>query len=205
MLLSRFPEEVVNKYKITALAVNGWVNIEIRKGVYGLKQACVLANQLLQKRLSPFGYFPARHTPGMWLHKRRSIAFSLRVDDFTFKYMDKQHADHLRDALLHRYELTTDWEGKVYSGMSLKLDYKNRTCDMYMPGYVSNILSKSQDNTPKHPQHRPPPHASRLFTAPNPSMQRNMIHLLSRQNSASTYKKLQDPSCTMKEQWTPPS
>jgi hypothetical protein len=64
MLLSRFPEEIVQKYNLNALAVDGWVYIEIRKGMYGLKQAVLLANQLLQKRLAPFGYYLARHTPG---------------------------------------------------------------------------------------------------------------------------------------------
>jgi hypothetical protein len=39
MLLSRFPEEIVDKYNLNALAVDGWVYIEIRKGMYGLKQA----------------------------------------------------------------------------------------------------------------------------------------------------------------------
>jgi hypothetical protein len=74
MLLSIFPEEIVKKYNLTALAVDGWVDIEIRKGVYVLKQAGLIANQLLQKRLSPFCYYPARHTPGLWLHKTRAIA-----------------------------------------------------------------------------------------------------------------------------------
>jgi hypothetical protein len=60
--LPRFPEEIVQKYNLNALAVNGWVYIEIRKGMYGLKQAGLLANQLLQTRLAPFGYYPARHT-----------------------------------------------------------------------------------------------------------------------------------------------
>jgi hypothetical protein len=41
----------------------------------------------------------------------------------------------------------------VYSGMTLKWDYKNRTCDISMPGYVSNVLSKLQHGAPKHPQH----------------------------------------------------
>jgi hypothetical protein len=50
MLLSRFPEEIIQKYNLNALAVNGWVSIEIRKGMYGLKQAGLLANQLLQTR-----------------------------------------------------------------------------------------------------------------------------------------------------------
>jgi hypothetical protein len=40
----------------------------------------------------------------------------------------------------------------VYSGMTLKWDYDNRTCDISMPGYVSNILSKFQPDAPKQPQ-----------------------------------------------------
>jgi hypothetical protein len=66
MLLSRFPEEIIQKYNLNALAVDGWVYIEIQKGMYGLKQAGILANKLLQTRLAPFGYYPARHTLGLW-------------------------------------------------------------------------------------------------------------------------------------------
>jgi hypothetical protein len=47
ILLSRFIEAIVNKNKLKTLASNGWVYIEIRKGMYGLKQAGLLANQLL--------------------------------------------------------------------------------------------------------------------------------------------------------------
>jgi hypothetical protein len=149
MLLSRFPEEIVDKYNLKALAVDGWVYIEIIKGMYGLKKAGLLANQLLHTRLEFFGYYPARHRPVPWLHKTRPIDFSLIVDDFAVKYVGKQHADHLRKALLQSYELTTDWEAKVYSGMSLKWDYKNRTCNISIPGYVSNVLSKFQHDATK--------------------------------------------------------
>jgi hypothetical protein len=155
MLLSRFPEEIVDKYNLKALSVDGWVYIEIIKGMYRLKQAGLLANQLLQTRLAHFVYYPARHTPGLWLHKTRPIDFSLVVDDVAVKYVGKQHADNLINALLKIYELTTDWEEKVYSGMSLKWDYKNRTCNISMSGYVSNVLSKFQHDAPKHPQHTP--------------------------------------------------
>jgi hypothetical protein len=55
MLLSRFPEEIIQKYNLNALAVDGWVYIEIRKGMNGWKQAGLLANQLLQTRLAPSG------------------------------------------------------------------------------------------------------------------------------------------------------
>jgi hypothetical protein len=55
ILLSRFSEEIVNKYNLKEPAVDGWVYIEIRKGMHGLKQAVLLANQLLKKRLENFG------------------------------------------------------------------------------------------------------------------------------------------------------
>jgi hypothetical protein len=122
MQLSRFPEEIIQKYNLNALTVDGWVYIEIRKGMYSFKKAGFLANQLLQTRLAPFGYYPARHTPGIWLHKTQPISFTLVVDDFAVKYVGKQHAEHLRNVLLQTYELTTDWTATVYSGMTLKHD-----------------------------------------------------------------------------------
>jgi hypothetical protein len=162
MPLSRFPEEIVQKYNLNALAVDGWVYIEIRKGIYGLKQAGLLANQLLQTCLALSGYYPARHTPGLWLHKTRPISFTLVVDDFAVKYVGKQHAEHLRNALLQTYELTT---ATVYSSMTLKLDYGKRTCNISMPGYVSNVLSIFQHDAPKHPQHTPFRYATRVYGA----------------------------------------
>jgi hypothetical protein len=77
------------------------------------------------------------------------------VDYFAIKCVGKQHADHLRHALLKTYELTTYWSKTVYSGMPLKWDYKHRACDISMPGYVSKVLSKFQHDAPKHPQHTP--------------------------------------------------
>jgi hypothetical protein len=165
MLLSRFPEETIQNYNLNALAVDGWVYIEIRKGMYGLKQAGLLANQLLQTRLAPFGYYPARHTPGLWLHKTQPISFTLVVDDFAVKHVGKQHAEHLRNALLQTYEQTTDRTATVYSSMTLKWDYKHRTCDISMPGYVSNVLSKFKHDAPQHPQHTPSRYVTPVYGA----------------------------------------
>jgi hypothetical protein len=53
----------------------------------------------------------------------------------------------------------------VYSGMTLKWDYKNRTCDISMPGYVSNVLSKFQHDAPKHPQHTPSRYVTPVYGA----------------------------------------
>jgi hypothetical protein len=130
-----------------------------------MKQAGLLSNQLLQTCLAPFGYYPARHTPVLWLRKTRPISFTLVVDDFAVKYVGKQHAEHLWNTLLRTYELTTDWTATVYSGMTLKWDYDKRTCDISMPGYVSNVLSKFQHDSPKHPQHTPSRYVTPVYGA----------------------------------------
>jgi hypothetical protein len=203
MLLSRFPEEIIQKYNLNALAINGWVYIEIRKGMYGLKQAGLLANQLLQTRLAPFGYYPARHTPGLWLHKTRPISFTLVMDDFAVKYVGKQHAEHLRNALLRTSELTTDWTATVYSGMTLKWDYKNRTYDISMPGYVSNVLSKFQHDAPKHPQHTPSRYVTPVYGAKTQYATKYETPR-SLPNNVSQSRKSPDPFCITPGQWIPP-
>jgi hypothetical protein len=153
--ISFLPLDIIEKYDLTRLAVNSGVYLEICKVIYGLKQAGLLANQLLQKRLKPFGYYPARHTPGLWLHNTKPTAFSLVVDDFAVKYVTKADAHHLRDALLRHYEITTDWDGTIYSGITLDWDYNKLNCDISMPGYIINVLKKIQHDTPKTPQHTP--------------------------------------------------
>jgi hypothetical protein len=49
--------------------------------------------------------------------------------------------------------------------MSLKWDYKNRTCGISMPGYVSNVLSKFKHDAPKHPQHTPSRYVTPVYGA----------------------------------------
>jgi hypothetical protein len=77
------------------------------------------------------------------------------VDDFAVKYVGKENEHHLLNVLTHIYEITTDWGGKVYSGMTLKWDYQKLTCDISMPGYFANLLNKFQHDHPKHPQYTP--------------------------------------------------
>jgi hypothetical protein len=87
------------------------------------------------------------------------------VDDFAFKYVGKQHAEHLWNALLRTYELITHWTATVYSGITLKWEYDKRTCDISMPGYVSIVLSNFQHDCPKHPQFTPSRYVTPLYGA----------------------------------------
>jgi hypothetical protein len=197
IILSGFPKEIIQKYNLDASAVGGWVNIEIRKGMNGFQQVGLLANQLLQTPLAPFGYYPARHTPEIWLHKTRTISFTLIMDDFVVKYVDKQHAEHLRKPLLRAYKLMTDWKVNVYSRITLKWDYENRTCDISMPGYVSNVLSKFQHDSPKHPQHTPV-QVCRARLRPQDSIYNRRLYTATHGPTMShNQKKSPDPFCTM--------
>jgi hypothetical protein len=82
MHTSVIPDKIIKQYNLMELATpDGWVYIEIRKGMYGLKQAGILANQQLTKHLAMYGYSPTPRTPGLWRYHTRKIAFSLVVDN----------------------------------------------------------------------------------------------------------------------------
>jgi hypothetical protein len=54
--LSSLPQQTIDKYGLIELAHDGKVYIEIQKGMYGLPQAGILANKLLQHNLAKDGY-----------------------------------------------------------------------------------------------------------------------------------------------------
>ena len=90
--LEHIPTEIRQQYSLDTLATNGWVYVEIHKGMYGLPQAGILANNLLKTRLVKHGYYECPRTPGLWRHTWRPIMFVLVVDDFGVKYVGKEHA-----------------------------------------------------------------------------------------------------------------
>ena len=69
---------------------NGYVYVEIRKGMYGIPQAGILAQRLLEKRLGKAGYHQSEFTPGFWTHEWRPICFTLVVDDFGVRYVGEE-------------------------------------------------------------------------------------------------------------------
>jgi hypothetical protein len=56
--LSSLPQETIEKYDLIELSQDGKVYIEIQKGMYGLPQAGILTNELLQRNLAKDGYRP---------------------------------------------------------------------------------------------------------------------------------------------------
>jgi hypothetical protein len=149
------PQEIIEQYQLLPLVHDGWVYVEIRKGMYGLPQAGIIANQRLEKHLAKYGYKPTYLTPGLWRHESRPITFSLVVDDFGVKCVGDQHARHLIKALEDLYTVSSDWTGSLYCGLTLNWDYTNRTVDLSMPNYVAMALHKFQHPPPSRRQHAP--------------------------------------------------
>ena len=155
MPMKLIPDEIIEQYDLRSKAKNGFVYMEINKGLYGLPQGGILANKLLRKRLAKHGYFECTHTPGLWKHVSRPVWFTLVVDDFGIKYCGEQHAKHLINALEQDYTVEVDWNGALYCGITLEWDYKNRTCDISMPHYVQKQLTRYDHPSPRRPQNCP--------------------------------------------------
>ena len=54
--ITHIPQEFMDMYKLHEKVKNGYVYCEIVRGMYGLPQAGILANQLLKKRLAVHNY-----------------------------------------------------------------------------------------------------------------------------------------------------
>ena len=120
MPLKLIPDEIIQQYKLHDIAEDGWVYIKIVKGMYGLPQAGKIANELLISRMRKAGYHPCQFTPGLWRHVWQPVTFTLVVDDFGIKFKGDEHATHLKKTLERWYNITIDWSGSKYVGISLK-------------------------------------------------------------------------------------
>ena len=115
--LSDIPDKIIKEYKLQAKTENGCVYVEVNKGMHGLPQSGLLANNLLEKILNKHGYYKSKLVPGPWKHEWRPIQFTLAVNNFDVKYVGKQHAQHLFKVLQKYYLVMNDWTGSKYIGI----------------------------------------------------------------------------------------
>jgi hypothetical protein len=59
------PQEIIVQYNLLPLVSDGHVYIEVQKGMHGLPQSVILANQLLAHCLEIHGYHQTKFTPGL--------------------------------------------------------------------------------------------------------------------------------------------
>jgi hypothetical protein len=123
--------------------------------MYGLPQAGIIAQELLEERLIIAGYHQSKLTPGYSTHGWYPISFTLVVDDFGVKYINKDDVTHLLAALQKDYDVDANWEGTRYLGLTLDWDYKGKQVHLSMLGYIKNALVRFGHEAPTKPQHQP--------------------------------------------------
>jgi hypothetical protein len=156
VLAKMIPQEVWDDSRYAPhIEAGGFVYLKIRRGMYGLKEAGILAFEQLVVKLAPYGYKLALFTPGLWRHTTKPTTFTLCMYDFGIKYFTKTDALHLVTALHKDYEITLDWAGLLYCGLTLDWHYDAGYVNISMPGYVDRALSKFQHPVPKRSQHAP--------------------------------------------------
>jgi hypothetical protein len=138
---------------------------KIQKGMYGLPQAEIIAQNLLQARLAKVGYHQSKIIPGLWTHETKKTCFTLVIDDFTIKYTSMEDAQHLIDALKQDYTITIDWDATKYIGLTLEWDCKNQKVYAHMPGYIQKKLLRFKHQTPKAKQNSMHPHVKPQYGA----------------------------------------
>jgi hypothetical protein len=111
-------------------------------------------------KLAPFEYSESVNTPGLWTHKTRPVLFTLVVDNFGVKYVAKDDVNHLIASIKTTYNLTEDWTGNLYCGITLNWDYVNRTVDISMPGYIKRNCRSMSTSCQQN--------CNRAHTHPNP-------------------------------------
>ena len=70
--------------------------------------------------LQAFGYHESKITPGLFKHETRDISFTLVVDDFGIKWINKEDLNHLIQCLELKYDMKVDMDAKQYVGIDLK-------------------------------------------------------------------------------------
>jgi hypothetical protein len=153
--ISMFPAWIVAQYDLLHKVVKGHIYLKMRRAVWGLPQAGILANKLPRKRLLPHQYYECKQMPGLWKHATWPILFTLVVNNFGVQYVNKDDVNHLIQCLKKQYELTKDWDGNLYCDIKLNWNYDNRSLDMLMPGYIIKQLQKYKHVIPAKPQHCP--------------------------------------------------
>lgn len=149
------PSIITKHYNLAPIFHNEFLYLNIDKGMYGLKQAGILGWQDLKTHLAKYQFFPVRHTPGLWTQKTIPITFVLVVDEFGVKYHSQEAIEFLLSALQAKYQITTDYTGSLYCGITLNWNHSHHSVNLSMPNYIHQVLTQYKHPCPTKPVHAP--------------------------------------------------
>jgi hypothetical protein len=136
---------IVAEYKLETYLLDDYYYFEVVKGMYGLPQSGLLAQQRLIKHLEKSEYTQSTVVPCLFSHPTNGITFVLVVDDFGIKFTNIEGRDHLLNTLRSLYKITTDAKGSQYLGMTITHDKVRHEITISMPGYIIKLLERFKE------------------------------------------------------------
>lgn len=144
--------EIIEEYGYEKYFVDDMLYFQINKGMYGLPQAGLLAQQRLVAHIAQHGYTQSDTVPCLFRHATNGVTFVLVVDDFGIKYTNTEGRDHLLATLRLLYKITVDMDTTTanttvisYLGMTVTHDRTNETITCSMPGYIDKVLTRFRE------------------------------------------------------------
>ena len=138
-------DTIVTEYNLNEYCTDGYVYFEVVKGMYGLPQAGLLAQQRLVAHLAKSDYIQSSVVPCLFRHPTNGVTFVLVVDDFGVKFTNPEGQEHFLTTLRNLYSITVDAKGSQYLGMAIEHDKKLQTITISMPGYIARVLERFKD------------------------------------------------------------
>jgi hypothetical protein len=142
IMRKQLSETIIAEYGWEQYFVDDMIYFQINKGMYGLPQAGLLAQQRLIAHIAKHGYTQSDTVPCLFRHATNGVTFVLVVDDFGIKYQNEAGRDHLLDTLKLLYKITEDAQGEQYLGMTIVHDKTAGTFTISMPGYIAKVLKR---------------------------------------------------------------
>ena len=127
--ISTILQEIIDKYNLLEIVENNsFVYVKIVKGMYGIKQAGIIAHKALVNHLTPFGYHPDCHTPGLWKNETRDTIFTLVVENFAIKYTSLKKCQTFTQCITSKIYNIRRLGGKTLHRNHLKVGLYKTNC-----------------------------------------------------------------------------
>ena len=133
------PETTIDTHRLTPYVHHDAILFEVNKGMYGLPQAGLLAQQRLIAHLTTHGYRETS-TPCLFRHTSNGTAFTLFWHQVFLTSW--RRSSHSYPPLRLLYVITIDWTGSKCIGFTIRFNDKNRQVSLTTPGYIDKVLQR---------------------------------------------------------------
>jgi hypothetical protein len=123
---------IIEEYDLGKYFINEMIRLQVNKGIYGLPQAGLLAQNRFIVHIAEHGYIQSDVVPCLFRHATNDVTFVLVVDDFGIKYQNDAGRDYFLDTLKLLYKITIDAKGEHYLSITVVHDKAAETITISM-------------------------------------------------------------------------